>query len=98
MALRLKLKELRKAHPNKPRQQDMADYLGLSLTNYNQMEKLPTKSIQYDVLEKLCLYFNCTLNDLFETEFQPASTEVKPELNNGLKTTLSQDLKLALAA
>ena len=65
MELNYDLKKLREIHPNKPTQRNMADYLGMTEVNYNKLEMKRTKSIRYDILEKLCDYFDCTPNELF---------------------------------
>ncbi len=62
--VRLRLKELLKEH-------NMTSYalckqLGMSYQNYKRMEDNKTKSIRYEMIETLCLIFNCKPGDLFD--------------------------------
>ena len=43
--------------------------LGMSYQNFNRMIKNETKSIRYEMIETLCIIFNCEPNDLFEYDF-----------------------------
>ena len=40
--------------------------LGMSYHNFSRMINNQTKSIRYENIEKLCLLFECTPNELFE--------------------------------
>ncbi len=43
--------------------------LGMSYQNFNRMINNETKSIRYEMIETLCLIFNCEPNDLFDYDF-----------------------------
>lgn len=44
--------------------------LGMSPQNFGRMLTNTTKSIRYEILEALCIMFDCTPNDLFEFDFE----------------------------
>lgn len=64
--MKIHLKELREIHPNKPSQREVGDYLGIAEGNYRRLENGFTKSISFELMEKLCKFFKCNANDLFE--------------------------------
>lgn len=66
MSIKMKLRYLRENHPDKPSQRDLGDLLGVAEGNYRKLENGHTKSISFEALDKLCAFFNCTPNDLFE--------------------------------
>lgn len=66
MVMKIKLKQLRESHPNKPSQREMGDYLGIAEGNYRKLENGFTKSISLELFSKLCEYFKCTPNDILE--------------------------------
>lgn len=43
--------------------------LGMSYQNFNKMINNQTKSIRYEMIETLCVIFDCEPNDLFEYNF-----------------------------
>ena len=43
--------------------------LGMSYQNFNKMVNNQTKSIRYENIEAMCMFFNCTPNELFEFDF-----------------------------
>lgn len=51
--------------------------LGMGYGNYNKMINNETKSIRYEMIETLCVIFNCTPNDLFEFDFNKAEKPKK---------------------
>ncbi|MGI8500682.1 MAG: helix-turn-helix domain-containing protein [Hassallia sp.] len=66
MVVKVKLKELREKHPNKPSQRDLGDLLEIAEGNYRRLENGHAKSISFDAVNKLCAFFNCTPNDILE--------------------------------
>lgn len=42
--------------------------LGMSYQNFSKMINNQTKSIKYQMIEDLCLIFDCTPNDLFKPD------------------------------
>lgn len=65
--IKLRVKELLKKH-------NMTKYalykqLCMSYQNFNRMINNETKSIRYDMIETLCVIFDCEPNDLFEYDF-----------------------------
>ena len=60
------LEKLRKNHPEKPSQRALGDVLGIAENNYRNLEKGKVKSITFIQLEKLCEFFKCNTNDIFE--------------------------------
>jgi putative transcriptional regulator len=53
-------------------QTETANALGMTLGNYQKYEYGKIRTYPHDVIEKLCKIFNCTPNDLFVWEKQPA--------------------------
>lgn len=43
--------------------------LGMSYQNFSKMVNNQTKSIRYEMIETLCVIFECTPNELFEYDF-----------------------------
>ena len=43
--------------------------LGMSYQNFSRMVNNQTKSIRYEMIETLCVIFNCEPNDLFDYNF-----------------------------
>jgi DNA-binding Xre family transcriptional regulator len=66
MVVNMKLKDLREKHPNKPSQRELGDLLGIAEANYRRLENGHSKSISFDAIAKLCTFFKCTPNDVFE--------------------------------
>ena len=44
--------------------------LGMSYQNYSRMINNETKSIKYENIEAMCIFFNITPNELFEWDFE----------------------------
>ena len=44
-------------------------HLGMSYQNFNKIINNQTKSIRYEMIETLCVVFDCEPNDLFEYDF-----------------------------
>lgn len=65
--LRLRVIELLKE--NNMTKYALYKQLGMSYQNFNRMVNNETKSIRYEMIETLCLIFNCEPNDLFEYDF-----------------------------
>lgn len=66
--LRLKAKELFE-------ERNMTKYslykvLGMSWQNFSKMINNETKSIRYENIETMCLFFNITPDELFEYDFE----------------------------
>jgi putative transcriptional regulator len=68
MTIKMKLRNLRENHPDKPSQRVLGDVLGIAEANYRRLENGYAKSISFDALNRLCNFFNCTPNDLLEFE------------------------------
>ena len=49
--------------------------LGMSYQNFQRMITNQTKSIRYAAIETMCIFFQCTPNDLFEYDFEKAENE-----------------------
>lgn len=64
--LKLRIRELREKHPEKPSQHTMALKLGVVESTYKRMESNQVKSIPIRHLEKLVDIFDCEVSDLFE--------------------------------
>jgi putative transcriptional regulator len=62
MAVKIKLKELRKA--KEISQNELARILEMSLANIQKIEYNKAKSIPLDTLERLCLALECQVGDL----------------------------------
>jgi putative transcriptional regulator len=43
--------------------------LGMSYQNFTKMINNQTRSIRYEMIESLCVFFKCTPNELFEYDF-----------------------------
>lgn len=65
MTVKLKIRELREQHPQKPTQRSMGDLLGITETNYRKLEIGYTKTISLEAMDKLCDFFKCDPGDLF---------------------------------
>jgi len=46
--------------------------MGMSYQNFKKIINNQTKSIRYENIEIMCLFFNCTPNELFEFDFNKA--------------------------
>ena len=44
--------------------------LGMSYQNYSRMINNETKSIRYENIEAMCIFFDITPNELFEWDFE----------------------------
>ncbi|BDA68968.1 hypothetical protein RIVM261_016240 [Rivularia sp. IAM M-261] len=66
MPVRLKVKNLRVNHPDKPSQRYMGDLLGMTESNYRKLESNVLESIKLDHLDKLTDFFNCNLDEILE--------------------------------
>ena len=66
MAVRLKIREMRLNHPNKPSQRSMGDLLGIAESNYRKLETNGTSTISFEAIDILCRFFECGPGDLFE--------------------------------
>ena len=44
--------------------------LGMSYQNYSRMINNETKSIRYENIEAMCIFFDVTPNELFEWDFE----------------------------
>ena len=44
--------------------------LGMSYQNYSRMINNETKSIRYEIIEAMCIFFDITPNELFEWDFE----------------------------
>jgi DNA-binding Xre family transcriptional regulator len=66
--IRLRVRELRLNHPNKPSQRFMGDLLGVTESNYRRLESNKLLSINIKHLEKLLEFFDCYPNEIFELE------------------------------
>ena len=44
--------------------------LGMSYQNFNKMIQNETKSIQYEMIEAMCVFFGVTPDGLFEFDFE----------------------------
>lgn len=66
MSIKVKLRNLRENHPDKPSQRALGDVLGVAEDNYRRLEIGKAKSISFEAMNKLCKFFNCTPNDIFD--------------------------------
>ncbi len=66
MTVKLKIKEVRLSHPEKPSQRYMGDMLGMTESNYRKLESNILESVKLDYLDKLIKFFNCKLEDILE--------------------------------
>jgi putative transcriptional regulator len=46
--------------------------MGMSYQNFKKMINNQTKSIRYENIEIMCMFFSCTPNELFEFDFNKA--------------------------
>ncbi|BAZ71314.1 putative transcriptional regulator (plasmid) [Fischerella sp. NIES-4106] len=63
MTVRLKIKSLREG---KYTQRQMADFLGVTETNYRRLENNQLQSVTFEALDKLCKVFECTPDELLD--------------------------------
>jgi len=63
MEIKVNLKELRK---DKFTQQYVADYLGMTASNYRRLEYGQSQSYKKSDLEKLCKLFECGVEDILK--------------------------------
>lgn len=68
MTVKLRIKELRDAQPQKYTQRYMGDYLGITEGAYRKLESNGMNSIRMDFIDKLCTLFKCEIGDLFIRE------------------------------
>lgn len=61
--MRLKIKSLREG---KYTQRQMADFLGVTETNYRRLENNQLQSVTFEALDKLCKVFECTPDELLD--------------------------------
>ena len=66
MTVRLRIKELRENHPEKPSQRTLGDVLGIAEANYRNLENGKSKTVSLEALDRLCKFFDCTHVELFE--------------------------------
>lgn len=66
MTVKLKIRELREDHPEKPTQRTMGDLLGIAESNYRKLETGYTKTISLEAIDKLCEFFKCDPGELFK--------------------------------
>ena len=66
MAVKLKIRELRLNHPNKPTQRYMGDLLGMTESNYRKLESNVLESVKFDHLNRLVKFFNCKIEEMVE--------------------------------
>ncbi len=64
MAVKIKVKALREATTYTQRQ--VADFLGVTESNYRRLENNHIKSISLETIDFLCNFFKCLPNDIFE--------------------------------
>ena len=65
MTVKLKIREMRQNHPDKPTQRYMGDLLGITESNYRKLETGYTKTVSLEIMDKLCEFFKCEPGDLF---------------------------------
>jgi len=66
MTVKLKIKEIRASHPDKPSQRYMGDLLGMTESNYRKLESNNLESVKFSHLDILVKFFNCKLDDILE--------------------------------
>ena len=66
MTVKLKIKDVRLLHPEKPSQRYMGDLLGMTESNYRKLESNILESVKLEHLNKLIKFFNCKLEDILE--------------------------------
>jgi DNA-binding Xre family transcriptional regulator len=59
MTVKLKIRELRIAHPEKPSQRFMGDLLGMTESNYRKLETNKLEGVKLHHLDILIKFFNC---------------------------------------
>lgn len=59
MKVKLRIKELREKHPDKPTQRYMGDLLGMTESNYRRLESNKLDSVKLSHLTVLAEFFNC---------------------------------------
>ena len=59
MKVRLRVKELRREHPDKPTQRFMAELLNMTETNYRRLEGNQLDSVKLTHLSVLAEFFGC---------------------------------------
>ena len=65
--LRLRVVELLEKHGKS--QYSLYKIMGMSWQNYKRMITNETKSIRYTAIETMCIFFDCTPNELFHYNF-----------------------------
>ncbi len=65
--IKLRVAELLEEH--KMTKYALYKQLGMSYQNFNRMINNETRSIRYEMIETLCVIFDCKPNDLFEYDF-----------------------------
>ena len=60
MDVKLRIRELRENHPDKPTQRFMGDLLGMTESNYRRLESNRLDSVKLSHLGKLAEFFNCS--------------------------------------
>jgi DNA-binding Xre family transcriptional regulator len=66
MTVKLKIKDVRLLHSEKPSQRYMGDMLGMTESNYRKLESNILESVKLEHLDKLIKFFNCKLEDILE--------------------------------
>lgn len=66
MTVKLKIRELRLSHPEKPTQRFMGDLLGMTESNYRKLESNSLESVKFEHLDKLVKFFNCKIDEMVE--------------------------------
>jgi DNA-binding Xre family transcriptional regulator len=59
MSVKLKIRELRIAHPEKPSQRKMGDILGMTESNYRKLETNKLDGVKLSHLDTLIKFFQC---------------------------------------
>ena len=62
MTVEINIRKLR--HEKGLTLRQMADVLGITETNYRKMESNSLKSIRYEMLDTICKYFSCPIQDV----------------------------------
>lgn len=65
----LKLRVLELLEKQKKTKYSLYKGLGMSYQNFDRMINNQTKSIQYQNIEAMCIFFDITPNELFEFDF-----------------------------
>lgn len=67
MTVKLKIRELRIAHPEKPSQRFMGDLLEMTESNYRKLETNKLEGVKLHHLDILVKFFNCNdANEIIE--------------------------------